>query len=288
MNDQGPYDDVVSGSDRGGEPKERAELTIQELRKRQLRLLRAVADHCEAEGLRYYLCAGTLLGAVRHQGYIPWDDDIDLMLPRPDYERLCASFPSPETPDGVSLRSLSTSPDHVLPFAKVCDDRTRLEVESDIIKGLGVFIDVFPLDGWCETKPLRSVQRHALKALLDVMRIKHVVLRRRRTVIRNVLLAMAKSVLAVVRPQWVAAAMGKIAAWGKFDSCTEGGVIAWGYQETVPISAYGVPTLLKFEDGSYCAPQEADTVLRVLYGDYLSLPPVEQQVTLHRFVAYDL
>src|SRR4029079_13184062 len=91
-----------------------------QLRARQLRLLRAVADHCETHGLRYYLCAGTLLGAVRHGGDIPWDDDIDLMLPRPDFDALCASFPTSAAPDQVSLRALSNSPTHVLPFAKVC------------------------------------------------------------------------------------------------------------------------------------------------------------------------
>lgn len=288
MSNPGPYDDVVLGSDRGSEPGELVELSIQQLRERQLRLLRAVADHCDSQGLRYYLCAGTLLGAVRHQGYIPWDDDIDLMLPRPDFEQLCETFPGPGAPDGVSLRSLATSPDHVLPFAKVCDDQTRLEVESDIIKGLGVFIDVFPLDGWCRSRPLRALQRLALKALLDVMRVKHMVLGRRRSIVRNVLLAVAKGALAMVRPRWAAASMGRIARWGEFDSCAEGGVIAWGYQESVPVSAYGVPTRVTFEDGSYSAPQDTDTVLRVLYGDYMSLPPVEQQATLHRFVAYEL
>jgi lipopolysaccharide cholinephosphotransferase len=264
------------------------ELTIEQMRARQLRLLGAVADHCEAHGLRYYLCAGTLLGAVRHGGYIPWDDDIDLMLPRPDFEKLCASFPTPAAPEGVSLRALSSSPIYVLPFAKVCDDRTRLEVESDIIKGLGVFIDVFPLDGWSDRKAMRMLQRAALTGLPQVMRIKHVVLGRRRTVLRNALIAVAKVVLSVLRPRWVAATMEKVARLGKFDSCTFGGVIVWGYQESVPVAAYGVPGQLTFEDRSYDVPQDTDTVLRILYGDYMRMPPVEQQVTLHRFVAYEL
>lgn len=264
------------------------ELTIEQLRKRQLRLLRAVVEHCDAEGLRYYLCAGTLLGAVRHGGFIPWDDDIDLMLPRPDFDKLCASFPRADSPAGMSLRSLSSRPDHVLPFAKVCDDRTRLEVESDIIKGLGVFIDVFPLDGWSDRPGLHAFQRVALKGLLDVMRVKHMVLRRKRTVLRNLVLAVAKVLLAVLRPRWVAASMERVARLGRFDSTTRGGVIVWGYQETVPVAAYGDPGRLPFEGGSYCVPQDTDTVLRILYGDYMRLPPVEQRVTLHRFVAYEL
>ncbi len=267
---------------------QRVELTIEQMRERQLRLLRAVVDHCETNGLRYYLCAGTLLGAVRHGGYIPWDDDIDLMLPRPDYEKLCATFPASDAPAGVSLRSLGRTPGYVLPFAKVCDDRTRLEVESEIIKGLGVFIDVFPLDGWSDRRIVRLCQRVCLKRLLDVMRVKNMVIGHRRSPLRNAVLAVAKVLLAVLRPGWAAAAMGRVARLGDFESCARGGVIAWGYQESVPVAAYGVPSQLVFEKGSYCVPQDTDTVLRILYGDYRSLPPVEQQVTLHRFVAYQL
>ncbi len=262
------------------------ELTIDQLRARQLRLLGAVADHCETHGLRYYLCAGTLLGAVRHGGYIPWDDDIDLMLPRPDFEKLCASFPA-SAPEGVSLRALSTSPTHVLPFAKVCDDQTRLEVESDIIKGLGVFVDVFPLDGWSDRKALRILQRASLKMLGQVMRVMHVVLRRQRTVLRNVLIGVAKVLLSVLRPRWVAVAMQKVARLGEFDACTYGGVIVWGYRESVPVEAYGIPGHRIFEDRSYDVPQDCDTVLRKLYGDYMLLPPEEARVTNHRFVAYE-
>ena len=278
----------MAGNHRDGGTGKPVELTIEQLRARQLRLLRAVADHCETHGLRYYLCAGTLLGAVRHGGYIPWDDDIDLMLPRRDFEKLCSSFPNSAAPEGVSLRSLTSSPTHVLPFAKVCDDRTRLEVESEIIKGLGVAIDVFPLDGWSDRRVVRTFQRVALKALPQVMRVKHVVLGRRRTVLRNALIAVAKGVLSVIPTRWVAASLEKVARVGDFDACTHGGVIVWGYQESVPVAAYGVPGQLTFEERSYDVPQDTETVLRILYGDYMRLPPVEQQVTLHRFVAYEL
>jgi len=266
---------------------ERVKLTIGQLRARQLRLLRAVADHCETHGLRYYLCAGTLLGAVRHGGYIPWDDDIDLMLPRPDFDALCASFPTSAAPDQVSLRALSNSPTHVLPFAKVCDDQTRLEVESDIIKGLGVFIDVFPLDGWSDRQALRIVQRVSLRLLPQVMRIMHVVRKRRRTMLRNLLIAVGKVVLSGLRPRWVAMTMEKVARLGNFDSCSYGGVIVWGYQESMPVKAYGTPGELIFEDRSYNVPQDCDTVLQSLYGDYMLLPPEEARVTNHRFVAYE-
>ena len=81
--------------------------------------------------------------------------------------------------------------------------------------------------------------------------------------------------------------MEKVARLGEFDSCTYGGVIVWGYRESVPVAAYGIPGHLIFEDRSYDVPQDCDTVLRKIYGDYMSLPPEEARVTNHRFVAYE-
>ena len=63
------------------------ELTIEEHKKLALDILIDVADFCEKNGIRYFLAYGTLIGAIRHKGYIPWDDDIDIMIPRPDYDK---------------------------------------------------------------------------------------------------------------------------------------------------------------------------------------------------------
>jgi lipopolysaccharide cholinephosphotransferase len=68
------------------------QLTIEEVKKMNLDILSVVADFCEKNGLRYWLYYGTLIGAIRHNGYIPWDDDIDIIMPRPDYEKFLKSF----------------------------------------------------------------------------------------------------------------------------------------------------------------------------------------------------
>ena len=73
-------------------------IPIEEVKKIQLDILDSVAQFCEERGLRYYLAYGTLLGAVRHKGYIPWDDDIDLHMPRPDYERFLREYNQAPTP----------------------------------------------------------------------------------------------------------------------------------------------------------------------------------------------
>lgn len=107
-------------------------------------LLAEFADFCEANGLRYYLYAGTLLGAVRHKGFIPWDDDTDVMMPRPDYDRLMAMSRAA----GARGRLMQPGDDgYHFHFAKWVDSRTRF-VEPGVNNpdGYGIFIDIFPLD----------------------------------------------------------------------------------------------------------------------------------------------
>ena len=123
---------------------------IHELRSIQMGILDHVHDYCERHGLRYFLSSGTLIGAVRHKGYIPWDDDIDIYMPRQDYEQFLRNFL-----DGTGhFRVLAPSPweraggeiPYYYTFAKVVDTRT-LMVETET-KGfeIGVFMDIFPVD----------------------------------------------------------------------------------------------------------------------------------------------
>ena len=119
-------------------------LDLEEIQQVEVGLLAEFADFCEANGLKYYLYAGTLLGAVRHKGFIPWDDDTDVMMPRPDYDRLmhmaCAT--------GARGHLMKPGDDgYHFHFAKWVDTRTRF-VEPGVNNpdGYGVFIDIFPLD----------------------------------------------------------------------------------------------------------------------------------------------
>ena len=130
-------------------------ITSDELRSIQLDLLQKTADFCEANGIRYFLCGGTLLGAIRHKGYIPWDDDIDIAMPRTDYDRFCMTFNQPNSK--YRVKSLSTHPDYNNAFAKVYDDRTMLKELH--YKGIhfGVYIDVLPVDGVKDSAQIKKI-----------------------------------------------------------------------------------------------------------------------------------
>ena len=121
------------------------EIGIQELQQIELDLLLALNALCENHGLRYYLDGGTLLGAVCYDGFIPWDDDIDIKMPRPDYERLLQL--QGELPAHIFLDA--PRPEHCeYTFLKLIDRRTVLEEKSsDRVKTTGVYLDVLPMDG---------------------------------------------------------------------------------------------------------------------------------------------
>ncbi|MDE7125551.1 MAG: LicD family protein [Muribaculaceae bacterium] len=124
-------------------------MTTYDIRPLQLKILetlKALDEVCHKHGLRYYITAGTMLGAVRHKGFIPWDDDLDIAMPRPDYDRLiehCSDW----LPDGLEMICAENDQDYPFPFAKIQNARTTL-IERKHIRYLGgVYIDVFPLDG---------------------------------------------------------------------------------------------------------------------------------------------
>ncbi len=119
--------------------------TIQNL---EFEILKYIRDICDANGLRYYLAYGTLIGAVRHQGFIPWDDDMDIHMPRPDYMKFVEIVKANPHPY-YKLISRETEPRFTLLVAKMIDSRTKL-TQISLWKEkvqLGLFVDIFVLDG---------------------------------------------------------------------------------------------------------------------------------------------
>lgn len=121
------------------------EYDIKDVQSRIIRILNVVDGVCREHGLTYYLWAGTMLGAVRHKGFIPWDDDADIAMPREDYEKLISH---PEwMPEPFEFICAENDRDYPLPFAKIQDASTTI-IERMHLKYLGgIYIDVFPLDG---------------------------------------------------------------------------------------------------------------------------------------------
>nr|MCR5207201.1 LicD family protein [Eubacterium sp.] len=119
------------------------ELSLEEVKKTELEILIRFDEICKNNNIEYSLAYGTMLGAVRHNGFIPWDDDIDVFVKRSDYEKLLGL----RYDDGrFEIKSHRYSNNYYYPFAKMIDKNTDLDVSWRLDKDMGVFIDIFPLD----------------------------------------------------------------------------------------------------------------------------------------------
>ena len=120
-----------------------------EMREIQLKMMDCIHHFCIKNKIKYSLAFGSLLGAVRHKGFIPWDDDIDIMMLRSDYELFVNTFNCYNS--NYKVYDYRKDTQYYYAFAKVCDERT-LRIESSKVQGLGVFIDVFPIDYYADTE----------------------------------------------------------------------------------------------------------------------------------------
>ena len=121
------------------------EIEIEELKRIQIGILKHLDAFCKENNLTYFMCGGTLLGAVRHKGFIPWDDDIDIMMKREDYDKLIALYPKNDN-SNFKLFSYELDKSFPYPFAKMDDCRTIFEEEINDSYKIGVNIDIFPID----------------------------------------------------------------------------------------------------------------------------------------------
>ena len=117
-------------------------LTKEECRNIELNILSAIAKICDDNNLKYFMCGGTMLGAIRHKGFIPWDDDIDIMLLRNDYERLVTILKKQKEYPWLQLLD-STVDGYYYTFAKAIDNTTCAKMEDNVTDH-GLWVDIFP------------------------------------------------------------------------------------------------------------------------------------------------
>ena len=252
---------------------------IHELRQIQMGILDEVHQYCEAHGLRYFLSSGTLIGAVRHKGYIPWDDDIDVYMPRKDYEEFLATYHD-QTGRFKSINPYQES-NYYYTFAKVVDLRTKMiETETEGYE-IGVYMDIFPVD--YVTDDLQERKR--------VFKLKKLLYKIRRCKISNA--NPLRSRLAYwcykslpVSAHYVFRLIQRLIVLGKptrtVCNMTEAGPKIKG---CFPAEDIASSVDIEFEGKLYKTMVGYKDYLERTYGDYMTLPPVEQRVT-HQFEAY--
>lgn len=147
------------------------EIDLKEKQNIEINILKEFKRICTENNLKYYLAYGTLLGAVRNQKIIPWDDDVDVIMPREDYMKLLEIFP---TESNYKLLSIYNVKSYYYPFLKIVDKRTKLEEKNfNKIQDMGVYIDVFPIDGLPTKHRFFELQMFILKEMLKLSYVKN-------------------------------------------------------------------------------------------------------------------
>ena len=266
-------------------------IDLKRLKEIQVDMLKAFDTFCKDNSLTYFLTYGTLIGALRHKGYIPWDDDIDLMMPRKDYNRLISHFNTSCT--DMSLRVIEHSIDsqYYLPFAKLVNSKTVLKENVDNDYEIGIYIDIFPLDNLSDDfGQAKKVMKKAFR-FNRRLQFKTISLTKKRSLIKNVILIMGKTILHFQNISHILSSFDNFCQSKMSDRFTKyvgvmTGTSAGDESRVFRKEWFENVEYAWFENQEYPVPIGADALLKQLYGDYMTPPPKDQQVTHHSFEAW--
>ena len=256
----------------------------EQLRSTMLNILSEIHSFCEKYSLRYFMAFGTLLGAVRHKGFIPWDDDVDIWMPRPDYERFLDTFNHPFY-KMLTARKDSRYP---LDFAKVHDERTLVE-EIGGDGNWGIFVDVFPLDGMPSEEEFQRLKKRvaAVRRVIANQRFTRKFSISRETGLKKSLAAIAGRIAhPFIKLSWLIRKEESIMSCHDYDTCPFISDLTDIHPLLFEREIATERILLDFEGRQFYAPKEYDKWLTILFGDYMTPPPEEKRVSNHGIKAY--
>ncbi len=265
------------------------ELSLQELKEIEFDILKVFNAFCKENDIKYYLSHGTLLGAIRYKKFIPWDDDVDLLIPREDYNRMISLF---KDTDRYRLFAFEKNKEYPFPYAKLCDMTTRKdEFGYNSTLELGVDIDLFPLDAWDDDlekakREVKYIRKNMISLGLTRLKKPDSVNPIKRF-IKGIVMAFCKMLGSKYFIKRIIKASHKEGQKGNnYLGCK-----AWcvyGERGIIPAEVFSDTIGIEFEGEMFPAPKDCDTYLTCLYGDYLPEPPKEKQKTHHNFKAYRL
>lgn len=260
------------------------EINIREIQLEGLKILVAFDAVCRRHGLRYYLAYGTMLGAVRHKGFIPWDDDVDVHMPRTDYLRLrenCDKW----LPEGMKFVDNTTDRTFPHQYGKIENVMTTYIERPYLGHYGGVWIDIFPLDGMIPDAGVCRRQKRGFKLL---RRLQYYAYRDPWKHGRSLGGAALWLMQRVVKREWVNPRLERLMR--RYDFDTTGHTMLYeDHYWVMPKSYFGdEPTEYEFEGRKFLGVADYDAYLSTIYGDYMTPPPEEKRVVEHNVVYCDL
>ena len=263
------------------------EIGIEELKRHQLEMLLKIDMFCRQNNLKYTLAYGTLIGAVRHKGYIPWDDDIDIAMPRPSYDYFIQHFNGCFEELQVFAPELDIA--YYAPYANVCDKRTILKEKKLSHRGteIGIKIDVFPIDGTPDDEIEYKELMIKCSKYREIMSDKRMLLSYQD---KSLFLKLAaKKVMYSVRSfEMYQQKILDICKQNSFDNSMYVDNIAYPVYSYTRVPKYYFDSFIEveFEGTKLLSIENYDGYLRAIYGDYMKMPPLNKRIPHHGFTAY--
>ncbi len=258
------------------------ELSLKDKQRIELFIMDEIHEFCCNNDIRYSLAYGSMLGAVRHKGFIPWDDDIDVMMPRPDYLKFCKNFKS----DRFRLTSIENDKGCFVAFARVHDNKTTI-VDTPLPWSngeVGIWVDIFPVDGTCDTLEKHEKRVSALKKYWQ----RSVYYRRGGAKFRHFqwkgkLTLSAKKILFLngyLSSFYIYRLNKKSQQYNWNESSYWGQLVSFdgASAEFLPMNLWNDIVLMEFEGKKYCVCSGYDEILTSQYGDYMQLPPESERI----------
>lgn len=269
-------------------------LDIKEVQQVSLEILKIVADICEQEGLRYFLVYGTLIGAIRHKGYIPWDDDVDIMMPRPDYEKLLEYMKEHRDEYGcIRVFNPYTCKDYPYMITRISDERYVIDMKNEKSYGMGIFIDIYPYDG------LGQTEEEALKFGMKGDRLsswcyqatrKHYAVETTTSLIKKVLKFPVFCIAKICGKNMFQKKLAKLAGIKSYDENKYVGCVVWlsgGMKDIFIKEWFDEYIMVPYEKYEFRVPKRYDEILTHIYGDYMQLPPEKDRIGHHYYDVYE-
>lgn len=269
------------------------ELSIKEIQDSQFVILKKIKEICEKNNIKYFLGYGTLLGAVRHKNFIPWDDDVDIIMLRPDYERFvfyCNKYN--ESLEPFCLKHYTTDSNYIYPISRFTDKRYFVDYNNSKNYGLGIFVDIYPFDG-CGNNEFEGESIYSRMRLLVSLvnnggckKFVKTVGSTKTNAFRYMLFILSRLFGQKIFIKWI----DNLAKKHSITNSEFVGNIVWApginefrsyrkdiFNETIQLSINGE---------NFSASRYYDEYLKKLYGDYMILPPEEDRVGHHNYKAY--
>lgn len=266
---------------------------LSEMQSMMLDMIKWFHSFCQKNNIKYYVVGGTMLGAVRHHGFIPWDDDIDVGIPRKDYERLINDKKLLlEREQRYTIESYKDkNEDFEYMYAKVYDTHTTLVENGRHPIKRGIFIDIFPLDGIGTSIEDALSNYSPIQKRINLLMARICEFRKGRKPLKNVAIILSRAIPSfIMNNKKMIYKINELCASREFDSSVFVGNLLgnWGKKEIMPRDFFGDPTLYKFEDTEVYGPELFDEYLTNVYKDWRKLPPIEKQKSQHDFLLLDL